>query len=182
MKRSAACSLTLLLASLLFSSGCIPRVAYTPNAKLIEQIGYRQAVVNFRALLSGARSPSAFDVEVLGWSFAYRYGGYGVYLGEAPGSRGSLQILFSEISRADLYVNAKVFLINAGGQRVGHEYLFESVEDGKYFCDLIASFKASGPQEEPPAEARQERPLSEAEQSPWAEEERRAAARTGSRR
>ncbi|MBL4850591.1 MAG: hypothetical protein JKY65_34165 [Planctomycetes bacterium] len=182
MKRSFACSLSV-LAILFFSSGCIPKVSFTPNAGLIEELGYRQAVANLEATLTGVRSPSVLDVEVDSEGFVYRYAGaISLYWGAIPIADGSLRVLFSDIARMDLYSNAKVFLINAHGQRIGHEYLFESVDDGRYFCDLIESFK-TGPGErlvdEPPPAGR---PLSEAEQSPWAQEERDSTSRSGAPR
>ena len=156
-----------LLSSLLFS-GCIAPVPHQPNPNLIGELGFEQAAAEFEELMNGLRSPQAFDTHVNTRSFAYHYaGGVSLYWGAVPIADGAARILWEEIQRVEVYENAKAFLIGSGNRRIGHEYLFHTVGEATRFSDLVASFKAG-----PPPEAAPRREPSEAERSPWAEEER----------
>lgn len=155
-----------LLASFLFS-GCIAQVPHSPNPNLLGELGFQEAAAEFEELMNGLRKPQAFDTHVDVASFEYHYAGaYSLYWGAVPIGDGVAQILWDEIKRVDIFENGKAFLFGAGNRRVGHEgYLFHSVAEATRFSDLIASFRAGPPAESGGAP-------SEAEQSPWAEEER----------
>jgi hypothetical protein len=156
-----------LLAGLL-CGGCIAPVQHRPNAGLLGELGFEEAATEFAILVNGLRSPQVHDTRVDERGFSYAYaGGVSLYWGAVPIADGLAHVGWRQIRRVDVYENAKAFLIGPGNRRIGHEYLFHTVSEATRFADLIASFQA-GPPPQPP----RRRELSEAERSPWAEEER----------
>lgn len=132
------------LLGVLLMSGCIAQVPYTPNGALLDELGPEQAEVEFRDLLTTrTQSPQVYEVELNPGGFVYRYAG-GVYVGWAPVADGSVRVLFSTVNRVDIYENRKLFMVDAGGQRLGHEMVFASLEDCFRFADLLVSYR-TGP-------------------------------------
>lgn len=152
----------------LLCGGCIAKVPHQPNAQVVAEVGFDEAAREFEDLVNGLRVPQAFETRVDWRGFSYHYAGaVSLYWGAVPIADGLADIAWTHIRRVDVYENAKAFLIGSRNQRIGHEFLFHTVAEATRFADLVASFKAG-----PPAEAPPKRELSEAERSPWAEEER----------
>lgn len=133
-----------LLLGIALTSGCIAQVPYSPKAGLLDELGSEQAEVEFRDLLTTrTQSPEIYEVEVNRGGFVYRYAG-GIYVGWAPVADGSVRVLFSTVNTVDIYENRKVFMVDAGGQRIGHEMVFASLEDCFRFADFLVSYR-TGP-------------------------------------
>ncbi len=128
-----------LVACCLLGGGCIAKVAYQPNERLVQQLGLQRAEARFDEVVVRALDPPVDSVEVsddgftcvvqVGWPVP-------VFLKEKT-------YHFANIARVDLYENNKAFLIDYAGRELGI-FLFGNPLDAQAFADLVMAFKAHG--------------------------------------
>lgn len=125
------------LAAALVGGGCVPRVDYEPNARLVQQLGPERAKARFNEVLARALEPRIESVDVdedafvcllrAGWPIA-------AFVAERV-------YHFPNIARVDLYANHKAFLIDYGGRELG-VFVFGNPLDAQAFADLVMAFKS----------------------------------------
>ncbi len=130
---------TAALAATLVGGGCVPRVDYEPNARLVQQLGPERAKARFNEVLARALQPQVESVDVdddafvcllrAGWPLA-------ALISERV-------YHFPNIARVDLYTNHKAFLIDYGGRELG-VFVFGNPLDAQAFADLVMAFKSHG--------------------------------------
>lgn len=128
----------------LTAAGCASApTPYTPNDKLVENIGPTSATQQLREVLRRAIEPKVTTVEIAKDNYTYDYDGEVRVQWHSITStyENQVEVYFSTIARLDLYEDHQVAVMSNRGTEIDR-HRFGSRDDSELFADLVMSFVA----------------------------------------
>jgi hypothetical protein len=124
-----------LLAIGFLASGCIAVVPHAPDLALVERLGPaeanhrldRLAIRSVDPPLRSARVEDGYFVYTVEWVVVFAF----------PEAR---KVALERIARVDVYENSVVYVMGHHEREI-QRFLFQTVDDGEEFADLVMSFR-----------------------------------------